>query len=327
MDAVLQEIEQTEEGYVRDVEKLCSVFVAPLREEQALSKEEMVAVFSNCETIKGVNEGLLAALQEDNGDEDPVLHLAAAFLRMAPFLRCYAEYCANFVTANEVLAKLRANSPKVDAAFQRAEMAAKQTVGSMLIKPVQRLCKYPLLFRELCKEVPEDHPAHGEVLQAALEIKDVAAQINERVREAEQRSLMMSLAEAVREPELFTVAPTLAPTLTSISSLTLTRCVSLISSLPAARSCTPQRYSSKRSPLRRSARSAPSCRTGYGCAPTYSSSASPHTRRARHDPTPTPTPNPNPNPSPSPSPNPTPNPVPPQVCRVPGRVQGRAGPL
>ena len=158
----------------------------------------MVAVFSNCETIKGVNEGLLAALQEDKGNEDPVQHLAAAFLRMAPFLRCYAEYCANFVTANEVLAKLRANSPKVDAAFQRAEMAAKQTVGSMLIKPVQRLCKYPLLFRELCKEVPEDHPARGEVLQAALEIKDVAAQINERVREAEQRSLMMSLAEAVR---------------------------------------------------------------------------------------------------------------------------------
>ena len=41
MEAVLQEIEQTEEGYVRDVEKLCSVFVAPLREEQALSKEEI----------------------------------------------------------------------------------------------------------------------------------------------------------------------------------------------------------------------------------------------------------------------------------------------
>ena len=32
----------------------------------------MVAVFSNCETIKGVNEGLLAALQEDKGDADPV---------------------------------------------------------------------------------------------------------------------------------------------------------------------------------------------------------------------------------------------------------------
>jgi len=203
MDAVLQEIEKTEEGYCRDVEKLCSVFVEPLREEQVLSKDEMLAVFSNCETIKGVNEGLLAALQENFGD-DPVQHLAAAFIRMAPFLRCYAEYCANFVTANEVLAKIRANNAKVDAAFQRAEMAAKQTVGSMLIKPVQRLCKYPLLFRELCKEVPEDHPAHGEVLQAALEIKDVAARINERVREAEQRALMMALAEAVREPDLVT---------------------------------------------------------------------------------------------------------------------------
>ena len=48
MDAVLQEIEQTEEGYVRDVEKLCSVFVAPLREEQALTKEEIDSPTSHC---------------------------------------------------------------------------------------------------------------------------------------------------------------------------------------------------------------------------------------------------------------------------------------
>ena len=44
----------------------------------------MVAVFSNCETIKGVNEGLLAALQEDTGDDDdPVCSttLAAACIR------------------------------------------------------------------------------------------------------------------------------------------------------------------------------------------------------------------------------------------------------
>ena len=44
----------------------------------------MVAVFSNCETIKGVNEGLLAALQEDKGDADPVCSTtgAAACIRM-----------------------------------------------------------------------------------------------------------------------------------------------------------------------------------------------------------------------------------------------------
>ena len=179
MDAVLQEIEKTEEGYCRDVEKLCSVFVEPLREEQVLSKDEMLAVFSNCETIKGVNEGLLAALQENFGD-DPVQHLAAAFIRMAPFLRCYAEYCANFVTANEVLAKIRANNAKVDAAFQRAEMAAKQTVGSMLIKPVQRLCKYPLLFRELRIAVAAaGYPAHvlAALLHAEADMSAAAAEV------------------------------------------------------------------------------------------------------------------------------------------------------
>ena len=37
----------------------------------------MVAVFSNCETIKGINEGLLAALKEDKGDADPVCSTTA----------------------------------------------------------------------------------------------------------------------------------------------------------------------------------------------------------------------------------------------------------
>ena len=55
MDAVLQEIEQTEEGYVRDVEKLCSIFVTPLREEQALSKGEIdsPAIAALCSVRRG----------------------------------------------------------------------------------------------------------------------------------------------------------------------------------------------------------------------------------------------------------------------------------
>ena len=102
MEAVLQEIEQTEEGYCRDVEELCSFFVEPLRQEQVLSKEEMLAVFSNCETIRGVNERLLAALQEHSKGE-PVQHLAAAFIRKIGEIPPPPPYALQALTAFDEL--------------------------------------------------------------------------------------------------------------------------------------------------------------------------------------------------------------------------------
>lgn len=233
MEPVLRELEQTEKAYVRDLELLCSGFVEPLRAEHVLTRDEELAVFSNCEMIKGVNQELLAALQQPAAAGEPVQHLARCFSRMAPFLRCYADYCGNFVTANDRLDGLRAKSSKLDAAFQQAEIAATQTVGSMLIKPVQRLCKYPLLFRELCKEVPESHPARPELVQAAAAVQDVAKQVNERVREAERRADMMALAEAVREPEL--VTPSRA--LVHEAEVSVQRLASSRHGAPGARAC------------------------------------------------------------------------------------------
>lgn len=55
-------------------------------------------------------------------------------------------------------------------------------LGSLLIKPVQRLMKYPLLLRELLHSTPASHPDH-EVLQDALSaMKNINVNINELKR-------------------------------------------------------------------------------------------------------------------------------------------------
>ena len=188
---------------VADLSLFCEKCLQPLRAEQALTKEQEAAVFSNWEVIRGVNQQLLDALSAP-APEDPLVRAAAAFESMAPWLKSYSVYSANFVTAQEKLDKLRSESAEVDKACGAVETLIQMSLGSMLIKPVQRLCKYPLLFRELLHEIPEGHVHHDLVLRAARAVTTVAAEVNETVREAERRDDLVRLAAAVGEPGLIT---------------------------------------------------------------------------------------------------------------------------
>lgn len=52
-------------------------------------------------------------------------------------------------------------------------------MGSLLIKPVQRIMKYPLLLRELWQATPEDHPDHRPLQEAFTAAKIINVNINE----------------------------------------------------------------------------------------------------------------------------------------------------
>ena len=97
---------------------------------------------------------------------------------------------------------MRAESSALDELLAGAEAAAGESIGSLLIRPVQRLCKYPLLFRELLHAVPAAHPSRGALLRAAAAVTTVAGEVNERVRDAERRAGMVLMAHAVGEPGL-----------------------------------------------------------------------------------------------------------------------------
>lgn len=55
-------------------------------------------------------------------------------------------------------------------------------LGSFLIKPVQRVMRYPLLLMELLNSTPESHPDKAPLTNAVLAVKEINVNINEYKR-------------------------------------------------------------------------------------------------------------------------------------------------
>lgn len=55
-------------------------------------------------------------------------------------------------------------------------------LGSFLIKPVQRVMRYPLLLMELLSATPESHPDKAPLTAALLAVKEINVNINEYKR-------------------------------------------------------------------------------------------------------------------------------------------------
>ena len=73
-----------------------------------------------------------------------------------------------------------------------------------MLKPVQRICKYPLLLQELAKATPENHADHENLLDAIAKTNQVVVSLNDGQRALESFSKIAQIAAAIKTdvPEL-----------------------------------------------------------------------------------------------------------------------------
>ncbi|KAK3495905.1 hypothetical protein B0T13DRAFT_309611 [Neurospora crassa] len=66
------------------------------------------------------------------------------------------------------------------------------TIGDLLMKPIQRVCKYPLLFAELLKHTPEaDCPySHMEIENTLIRLREATAEINKATDDSKIKSTL-----------------------------------------------------------------------------------------------------------------------------------------
>jgi cell division control protein 24 len=75
----------------------------------------------------------------------------------------------------------------------------KSELPAFLIKPVQRICKYPLLLEQLVKRCPPDHEFYKELTEGATSSKRIADKVNEAQRRAENVGTVKLLEHRVED--------------------------------------------------------------------------------------------------------------------------------
>ncbi|KAG0233704.1 hypothetical protein BGW42_007290 [Actinomortierella wolfii] len=191
---VVQELLETEMAYAKDMMLLQEVYVTDMRDSSYFTQADEKAVFSNLDEIISLTidfSNLLTAacgglIEEGHEHEykDSETFVGEAFKQeMANIRRIFSEYCKRHDGATAHLQELQSRK-ELQLFFDlcKEKCRGKSTawdLPSMLIKPVQRVLKYPLLINQIYALTPPDHPDYKALAEVQKEIHTMAEEIND----------------------------------------------------------------------------------------------------------------------------------------------------
>jgi len=79
---------------------------------------------------------------------------------------------------------------------------------SFLIKPIQRICKYPLLMREIVSFTLPTDPDYDVLKQVMVKFEEVTAYVNDHKRQAEKQHEMLQIAKKILKSRIPLISPT-----------------------------------------------------------------------------------------------------------------------
>ncbi|XP_043912521.1 dynamin-binding protein isoform X2 [Protopterus annectens] len=198
---VIEELLQTERDYIRDLQMCVDKVLLPLQRKQ-LQNVDFDGLFGNIQMVIEVSQQLLKDL-EDADNIGPV------FLEHKVQLEeVYKIYCQNHTDSTLLL-----DTYEKDESIQKHFLECLETLrgktnyinfGSFLIKPVQRIMRYPMLLMELLNTTPSSHGDKRPLSEAVVAVKGINVNINEhkrrkdlvvKYRRADEDSLMDKISK------------------------------------------------------------------------------------------------------------------------------------
>jgi hypothetical protein len=219
---IIMELLNTENSYHQDLKIIEDIYKATV--DDFVTAEDKKTLFGNCDEIESFSlkffdelrkavtsiyqpskgtrwhgkrgsisttqsDGTAASTDSVDEEKDRGTTIGKCFLEnLSDMELIYGNYLKNHDAANQRLAALQTN-PTVkcwlDECHNNAsDITSAWDLDSLLVKPTQRISKYPLMLQQLLDSTPSDHPDHNALKVAA---KDSIAMLT-RINEAKKRA-------------------------------------------------------------------------------------------------------------------------------------------
>ncbi|KAG8450255.1 hypothetical protein GDO86_002779 [Hymenochirus boettgeri] len=217
---VICELLETERTYVKDLNCLMERYLKPLQKETFLTQDELDVLFGNLvemvefqvEFLKTLEDGVrlvpdLEKLEKVQQFKKVLFSLGGSFLYYADRFKLYSAFCASHTKVPKVLVKAKTDCNfKAFLDAQNPKQQHSSTLESYLIKPIQRILKYPLLLKELYSLTDAESEEHYHLDVAIKTMNKVASHINEMQKIHEEYGAVFDQLIAEQTGEIKEVA-------------------------------------------------------------------------------------------------------------------------
>nr|DBA34490.1 TPA: hypothetical protein GDO54_002044 [Pyxicephalus adspersus] len=187
----IHELIVTEENYVNDLQLVTETFQKPLLESELLTEKEVAMIFVNWKELIMCNIKLLKALRvrkKMSGEKMPVKMIGDILTAQLPHMQPYIRFCSCQLNGAALIQQKTDEVPEFKEFVKRLAMDPRckgMPLSSFILKPMQRVTRYPLIIKNILENTPENHPDHSHLKQALEKAEELCSQVNEGVREKE----------------------------------------------------------------------------------------------------------------------------------------------
>ncbi|CED83125.1 Invasion-inducing protein TIAM1/CDC24 and related RhoGEF GTPases [Phaffia rhodozyma] len=196
---LVKELVETERKYVQELEVLHQ-YSESLLANDMISLDTAHHIFSNLHVLLDFQRKFQISLETEaekaDGSNWRMGDWGKPFIKHEREFECYGPFCANYTEALEMV---QTHMPQLSS---RSDLILEPTreVQAFLIKPIQRITKYPLLLSSLVKaSSPSDNIHHQSLLLGVEAVKRITEKVNETRRAKENEETKIELMKRVSD--------------------------------------------------------------------------------------------------------------------------------
>ena len=180
------------------------VYADGMAKESYLSADDLEAMFCNFPSILNACTTFVRRLHDyRSAPSSSRPQLGQVLAPLSSNLKIFKPYCRNYYSAIETISRLLEKHKKFADFLSQCHSLADQPLGALLIMPIQRVMRYPMLVSAIIKDIPESHPEYGGLYTAYNLFRKFAVLIDRDQVRAKQSSEVDRAAEQIEGcPEL-----------------------------------------------------------------------------------------------------------------------------